>query len=195
MSKRTREKEKRKLSQRKVFSLSQFWRDKNPILLFLLVFGALMAVFYSIWITEFFKENIFNPVLHVNAKIASFLLNLLGYGTTAAGKEIFNERFTISVRRGCDAIEPTALFVSAVLSFPASVKKKLPGIAAGIMFLLTVNLIRIVSLFLTGIHAPSLFEVMHLEVWQVIFIVLALVCWVVWIQWVMKSKSIHHVPG
>ena len=186
MSKQSREKQK---TQRQQEGFSGFWKEKNPILIFLLVFSVLMIAFYAVWVTDFFKEHVFNPALQVNAKIASFILNIFGYGTTATGKEIFNERFTISVRRGCDAIEPVALFVCAVLSFPASLKQKLPGIGLGVLFLLTVNLIRIVSLFLTGIYAPSFFELMHMEVWQVVFIMLAVASWMIWIRWVMKSKK------
>lgn len=169
---------------------------KNPILLFLVVFGTLMGIFYAFWVTEFFKENIFNSLLDVNAKIASGILNLFGFGTTASGKEIYNSQFTVSVKRGCDAIEPAALFVSAVLAFPSSFKMKLHGIVVGILFLLAVNLFRIVSLFLTGIYAPSYFELMHLEVWQVVFILLALASWIVWMQWAMRSKQpVHNVAG
>ncbi|MDZ4844297.1 MAG: exosortase H [Chitinophagales bacterium] len=165
--------------------------DKNPILLFLLVFGALMGLFYAVWITEFFTETIFNPVLHFYARLAGFILNLFGYGTVVSGMNISNADFSISVKRGCDAIEPIALFASAVLAFPASFKKKMPGIAAGVAFLLAVNLIRIVSLFLTGLYAPALFDFMHMEVWQVVFILLALVCWVIWIRWSQQKAGVY----
>jgi len=189
MSKRTREKEKHKQSQRKPFVLSDFLREKNPILLFLLVFGLLMAVFYAVWVTDFFKENIFNRALYVNAKIASFILNIFGFGTTASGMDIYNSDFTVSVKRGCDAIEPVALFTSAVLAFPAPFRTKLPGVAAGVAFLLSVNIIRIVSLFLTGIYLPAAFDLMHLEVWQVVFILLAIVTWLIWIRWAQKKGA------
>ncbi len=172
-------------------NLKARWAAKNPILLFLLVFGVLMSLFYAVWITEFFKENIFNHVLHINAIIASALLNLFGYGTVASGTDISSAQFSISVKRGCDAIEPIALFASAVLAFPATFQKKLPGIAIGVVFLLSVNMIRIISLFLTGLYAPAFFDIMHMEVWQVVFILLALVSWIIWIRW-SQQKSVAH---
>ncbi len=163
---------------------------KNPILLFLMVFGVLTVLFYSVWVTDFFRENIFNPILHVNAKIASFILNIFSYGTEAIGMDIYNSAFTISVKRGCDAIEPMALFASAVLAFPAPFRRKIPGIAAGIAFLFLVNIVRIISLFLTGIYFPSAFDLMHLEVWQVVFILLAIVSWMVWIKWAQRKSKL-----
>ena len=172
-------------------NLKARWAAKNPILLVLVVFGVLMSLFYAVWITEFFKENIFNHVLHINAIIASALLNLFGYGTVASGTDISSAQFSISVKRGCDAIEPIALFASAVLAFPATFQKKLPGIAIGVAFLLSVNMIRIISLFLTGLYAPAFFDIMHMEVWQVVFILLALVCWIIWIRWSQQKGVVH----
>jgi len=187
MSRQSREKLK---SQRKQKSLSGFLEEKNPILIFLLVFGVLMIAFYSLWVTDFFKQHIFDPALHINAKIASFILNIFGYATSASGMDIYNSSFSVSVKRGCDAIEPVAFFTSAVLAFPAPFGRKLPGIALGVLFLLAVNIVRIISLFLTGIYAPSAFELMHLEVWQVVFIMLAMVAWLVWIKWAQQAKQV-----
>jgi exosortase/archaeosortase family protein len=59
----------------------------------------------------------------------------------------------------------------------------------GTAFLAVVNLIRIASLFLIGIHFPKTFELMHGEVWQIAFILLAILFWALWIGWATRPPS------
>ena len=97
--------------------------------------------------------------------------------------------FSVKVETGCDGIEPIALFATAVLVFPVAFSYKWPGVIVGSIFLAFMNLIRVISLFLVGVYIPSFFDFMHVEVWQVIFIILAIVTWLVWIQWVMRKQA------
>ena len=82
-----------------------------------------------------------------------------------------------------------ALFAAALLSFPARWKSKLIGLAAGLAVLFLLNIVRIVSLYLTGIHYPKAFEFMHVEAWQGIFILFALALWIFWMKWSGKEKK------
>ena len=116
-------------------------------------------------------------------------LNLFGMGTTASGGMISSPRFSVNIARGCDAIEAMALFAIALLTFPARWIYKLTGLLTGIALLFSLNILRIVSLFLTGIWFPSAFEMMHVEVWQVVFIVFAIALWIFWIRWSRKEET------
>ncbi len=167
----------------------QWWTGKSPVLKYVLSFGALMTVFYGFWVTDFFDRNILTPVLDLNAGIASKILNLFGRETSAVNGTIVSPLVSISVKRGCDALEPIALFTTALLVFPISFNRKLPGIAIGALVLLLANLIRIVSLFMIKADYPSAFEMMHINVWQVVFVLLVIVLWSLWIQW--AAKSLH----
>jgi hypothetical protein len=46
-----------------------------------------------------------------------------------------------------------------------------------------------VTLFYTRIHFPKLFEVMHVEVWQGLFICLSLVLWIAWALWATRPPK------
>lgn len=77
-----------------------------------------------------------------------------------------------------------ALYISALLSFPAGWKYKFAGFFGGIAILFTLNIVRIVSLFLTRVYFPIFFEIMHVDVWQagfVIFAISLLACWLIWV--------------
>lgn len=93
------------------------------------------------------------------------------------------EKRSVSVERGCDALAPSALFVSAVLASPVSIRSRLIAALGGTLLLMVINLVRIISLYLTRIHWPKAFDVMHLDVWQSLFIFLAILLWAVWATW------------
>ena len=58
----------------------------------------------------------------------------------------------------------------------------------GVAILMIVNLIRIITLFLTAVHWPNAFDVMHLDVWQAAFIFLAIVLWALWASWAARRR-------
>jgi exosortase/archaeosortase family protein len=68
---------------------------------------------------------------------------------------ISSNRFSIRIDWGCDGSEPLALFVAAVLAFPAPFRRKIPGILLGTAILAVANLARVVSLFLAGFISPT----------------------------------------
>ncbi|MEZ4884663.1 MAG: archaeosortase/exosortase family protein [Chitinophagales bacterium] len=164
-------------------------KGRSSILLFIVGFIVIMAIFYAFFNTDFFRENILAHVANVNASISSWILNLFGQGTTASGSSVSSSIFSIKVETGCDGIEPIALFATAVLVFPVAFNYKWPGVLVGSAFLAIMNLLRVISLFLVGVYIPSFFDFMHVEVWQVIFIILAIVTWLVWVQWVMRKQA------
>ena len=89
----------------------------------------------------------------------------------------------MSIEEGCDAIAPAILYIISVAIFPIATKTKWKGLIYGLLAIAVLNIIRIVTLFLTGIYAPSLFEFMHVDFWQAIFIVFTVGLWIYWMKW------------
>ena len=164
-------------------------RAKRPVLGFVLLFAILMGVFYSITFLPVMNLKVFPAYMRFNAQASVVILNVFGEGADTRGTMVTSPRFSVDIQHGCDAIEPSALFIAAVLAFPASIYSKLPGLLLGTVALGLVNLIRIVTLFYTGIYYPRAFESMHVDVWQPIFILLALVFWVMWAWWATRSRT------
>lgn len=187
-SKNKKAKYKKKHRETLTSKLKVNWLQRRPVFLFLLVFAVLMLLFYAFWLSSFFDKHIQTNIVSVNAVISNLILNLLGQNTHSTEGMIFSPAFSISVKRGCDAIEAMALFASAVLAFPAHWKNKLIGFFGGLILLFLLNIVRIVSLFLTGIYYPKAFDMMHVEIWQVVFIFTAIGLWLFWIQKSSKRK-------
>jgi len=161
-------------------------RDRGPMLLFGLKFGALMASYYAVILLPSFDRLLY-VYLRANAWASNAVINLLGQSSHVFGVTIRSSGFAIGVRRGCDAVEPAWFFCAAVFSFPAALSRKIPGILAGAAAILVLNLARIVSLFFIGLHCRGLFSIMHLEIWPAAFIVVAVLLWMGWIRWARRT--------
>jgi len=159
-----------------------WYEGKQAILWFGLKFGLLVAAFYALLLVPACEGLLF-IYLKANAWTANALLDALGQGSQLSDVTITSPRFSMAIRRGCDAVEPTWLFCAAVLSYPGSIGRKAVGILTGIVVLQTLNLIRIVSLYFIGVYLPGIFNTAHLEIWPTVFIIVAIVMMAGWIEW------------
>ncbi len=153
----------------------------DPLVRFFGGFVILIILFYAFYIS-WYTTKLEALVTHWNALAGSALLNLMGYSTAVHDASI-NGEFAMNIKRGCDAIEPMALLIAVILCFPTVFKRKLPGILIGLLALAVLNVIRIITLYMTGVHTPGAFDVMHIQVWQVLFILAALALCGLWIRW------------
>ena len=173
------------------------WFARNrAVLRFGLTFGILMALYYVVALLPWTDGELFPAYLECNARISNLILHWFGQASVVTGTTIRSPQFAITIRRGCDALEPSWLFCAAVLAFPAPWRRRLPGMAIGVTAILALNLVRIVSLYFLGIHLPGFFDTMHLEVWPVLFILAALLLWIGWLAWGRRtSLELPHVEA
>lgn len=165
--------------------------DRHGMLAFLLIFGVLTSLFYAVTLfSTSYREQFFPLVLRLTAKLSGAALGLLGQDIAVDGALIVSPDFSVQIVRGCDAVEPIALFVCAVLAFPSPLLTKLPGIVGGMLVLIVLNFVRIVSLFLIGVYAPKVFGFMHVDVWQGVFVLFAMLLWLLWLLWATQD----HIP-
>jgi len=167
------------------------WQGKRSVLRFGLSFAVLMAAYYALAATPWFDRLVYR-LLHWNALASGATLNLFGQGTRTTDTVIRSARFSVNIRRGCDALEPVWYFSAAILSFPAQSGRKLAGIAVGAVLIGAANVLRIVTLFLIGEYFPRAFGVAHLEVWPVLLILFAASLWAAWLVWTRRTPA--HAP-
>jgi exosortase/archaeosortase family protein len=159
---------------------------------FTVSFSFLIVLFYLVWFSAIYNNSIGPRITAFNAFLSSKILNILGLGTNQIDNTIYSEAFSIGVSKGCDGIEAMAVFTSALLSYPLPGIHKIRGFATGIFLLFGLNLIRIISLFLIGLYFPSLFELIHKEIWPVAFILAALGMWGALIYWSTKEQHLQN---
>lgn len=166
--------------------------SRRSVWRFLSVFGALLSAYYAVVLIPV-VDGWFYEYLRANAWLANGILRCLGQGTHVEQTTIRGVDFAVSVRRGCDALEPAWYLAAAVLAYPIRWRRKPWAILNGVAIILALNLVRIVSLFLIGRRAPALFASAHLEWWPVMFILTVLVLWIAWIRREVVPAQDHHV--
>jgi len=164
-------------------------QGRRTVIRFVGLFAVFMAIFYAITITPFAENTAWPSYLSLNATVSGAILNGLGQDVTVDERAIRSPRGSLLIERGCDAIHPSGLFASAVLASPVPLWTRLAGMFVGTFLLATTNLIRIISLYFVQIHWRDLFDLMHVEVWQALFIFLAVLLWVVWAGWAVKRGA------
>jgi len=166
----------------------EWFHNKRPVFQFVGLFALLMGLFYACTFIPVLEKNVLPRLQRANALVSTSLLNLFGEGARSYETNISSGRGSISIAHGCDAVEPIALFIAAVLAFPTRLNPKIPALFVGTALLMVLNLVRIVSLFYTQIFWPGAFETLHIDVWQPAFIVLSLFLWVSWALWATRPQ-------
>ncbi|MEE9297366.1 MAG: hypothetical protein V3W34_20705 [Phycisphaerae bacterium] len=157
------------------------------MLRFVVLVSVMMGLYYAVVSTAIFHERLFPAYLRVNADASAGILRLLGHRATATGELVASPEYSLTIAKGCDAIDPSVLFAAGVLAMQVPLVSKLPALVIGVSSLLIINLIRIVSLFYVGIHFPKAFNIMHVDVWQPVFILLAITFWAIWAVWATRK--------
>ena len=116
------------------------------------------------------------------AQVVTWMLGLAGELVRVDGTVIYSPQFNMSIASECTAITPTIVLAAATFAVPAPLISKLKGVILGACVLHLVNLVRIISLYYVGVMWPDMVEFVHLVLWQVALIVLAVALWVFWAQ-------------
>lgn len=174
-------------------------RLRNPIFRFVATLAILMIVANIVLATDLFKERLIPQYLQAWASVSAATLNVFGENARVMEHTIWSNRFSVNIKKGCDAVQPTVLFITAVLASPVAFWSKLPGLAIGFLFLMFMNLVRVISLFYIGIYWNAAFDTMHHDVWQAVFIILSILAWALWALWAVKKTMqqtvrLKHAP-
>lgn len=116
-------------------------------------------------------------------------LSIIGEPIRVEGTSLYSPILNMKIVSECTSITPTMVFVSAVCAFPSAISMKLKGLVLGIVALYIINLVRVVSLYLIGIHFPSQMEFAHVVVWQAIMILVAIGLWSLWASKYSELRS------
>ncbi len=179
-------------SQEPISSWRRWLGDRGPVFRFVALFLVSMLLFWLATASSWVRATLFPAYLELNAQFSGAILRIFEQNIIVSGQSL-SGRYALTIQRGCDAIEPSVLFLSGVLAFPATFRSKLPGILFGTLCLMLLNIVRIVSLYYIGVYYPGAFEFMHVQVWQAVFIFIAIFFWILWAAWALpKSKMTRH---
>lgn len=162
---------------------------------FILTFALAVWVGFAIEILPWVQTEIVKPYIKGVALACGFLIKLFGGSATINGAVIQNPTngFGVEIANGCSGLEVLILLGAAVVAFnSASIKQRFVGFLMCSVAILSINAIRIISLFYIGQYSKWFFDWAHLYIWDTLIIIDGIVVYILWIRWFLSSQNKAH---
>jgi exosortase/archaeosortase family protein len=117
-------------------------------------------------------KRLFDGELRAYATAAGALLHLFDASVRVQGQDIAG-RYALRIVNACTATDVQVLLACAILCWPGAWMRRAAAAALGIAALAALNLFRICSLYFVGVHFPTSFRFVHLDLWPALIVVLA----------------------
>ena len=164
---------------------------------FFALFLVLQAALFGAELTPWAQKYFVVPWTDTLATISAWLVTVFDPHVAAAGKLLRSTAtgFAVSIEAGCNGVEATIVLIAAMLAFPASWRRRLIGLAVGIVAVQGLNIVRVISLFYLGQWNFEVFEWAHLYVWQALIMLDVLIVWLVWVRTLPPRGAAAAVPA
>ncbi len=159
--------------------LAPWLRQHRSFLLFCLRFCLYSVLAFAV--LHALQDQVVGPFTQGIAWVTYKLMRAVGTPASLDGVTVGVPNFSIAIRNNCNAVYEMGLFAAATLAYPAPGRRRAMGMLFAFLVLYVVNLIRLLSLLYLGYLLPGFFEVAHVYVWQVIFLVVLAGLWLSWI--------------
>ena len=174
--------------------LSQLIREmirRNVVSIkFCIRFIVLLSVFVAVIIVmRIGGQRVETSMNSFTAKTTAYVLEALSLETRQYHSEIDAQGLTFDIIIECTGLYTACLYLSCVLAFPASFKRKIAGSILGLLAIFTVNIFRLTTLILIAIYRPQLSDLAHYYIWDVSFIVLVIVLFQIWVDGIVKGTA------
>jgi exosortase H (IPTLxxWG-CTERM-specific) len=152
-----------------------------------------LAVTFGIWFVALFAlatilpESKFEPLNRHTAEMTTQILSLCGFHPVLVSSTLNQDGFAVNVVTECSVLYMGILFISFVAAYPAVLKQKLIGLAAGIPVLHLGNILRIAVVFAVGVKERSLFEYVHVYLGQVLMVLFVIAVCLVWARMLLPD--------
>ena len=159
---------------------------------FFLAFLLVQAVLFGAELTPWAQRWFVAPWTDTLAAISADIVKVFDPNVIAEGKVLQSgsNGFAVSIEAGCNGVEATIVLIAAMLAFPAPWKRKIVGLAIGIVAVQGLNIIRVISLFYLGQWNLDAFEFAHLYVWQALIMLDVLVVWLLWVRTLPRAAPL-----
>ena len=166
------------------------------MLRFFVLFLPIQATLFGLELTPPVQRWFVVPWTNALAQISTAIVTFFDPNVVAAGKVMRSTTngFAVSIEAGCNGVEATIVLLAAILAFPAPWKHKLAGLAAGIVAVQGLNILRVISLFYLGQWDFDVFEWAHLYVWQALIMLDVLIVWLVWVRTLPRAPEDDRAP-
>ena len=113
-------------------------------------------------------------------------LGLFGMSANCYAQSVNLDGYSFRIIDPCLGAYEVFIFSAGVIAYPTDYRKKLWGIALGIPFLYSINIIRLMVLGVVGTWSPQTSAFMHLYLWQIIIFLTVILACVLWIKLIVQ---------
>jgi len=158
---------------------------------FFVLFSVLLVGLFTLEILQPVEKYVILPFTSQIADVSVAIIQFFDDNVVATANVIRDQAsgFGVRIERGCNGVEALIILFAAIFAFPAPLKNKLAGFAAGFVAIQALNLVRIISLFYLGQWNQTAFEWFHLYLWQALIILDALIVWLVWLRTLPQARA------
>jgi exosortase H (IPTLxxWG-CTERM-specific) len=137
----------------------------------------------ALFLAALLPDTLFEPLCRHTATMAASLLGLFGLQPVPDGITLTQDGFKVMIIPECSAFYMLLLFTSFVVAYPASLRRKLTGLALGIPLLHVGNIFRVALVFAIGVKNQRLFEFAHVYLGQVLSVLFVIAVSLIWASW------------
>jgi exosortase/archaeosortase family protein len=143
---------------------------------FALVYVIMMGVFLSIFEFTRLQEiiNFSGYATRTVAWISAHLLGLMGMQVTYHDSILVLPTMSFRIIFGCTGLKTSMIYTIAVVAFPSPWRMKFIGIAAGVLTIQLLNILRIIAHAYVAVYFRSMFDFTHVYIAQGIMVTIAL---------------------
>ena len=162
---------------------------------FFVGFLFLQALLFGAELTPWAQTYFVAPWTNTLAALSADIVRFFDPRVVADGKilQSADGSFAVSIEAGCNGVEATIVLIAAMLSFPAPWKRRLLGLAFGVIAVQGLNIIRVVSLFYLGQWNFDAFDFAHRYVWQALIMLDVLIVWLLWVRTLPRAAPVHAI--
>jgi exosortase H (IPTLxxWG-CTERM-specific) len=159
---------------------------------FFLGFLVVQALLFGAELTPWAQTWFVHPWTDALAAISADIVQWFDPKVLSHGNILQSSRngFAVAIEAGCNGVEATIVLVAAMLAFPSPWKRKLIGLAVGIVAVQGLNIIRVISLFYLGQWSVEAFEFAHRYVWQALIMLDVLIVWLLWVRTLPRAPAL-----
>lgn len=174
----------------KPVKIKRFFEHNIVLLKFYLILVWILLIQYFVLNWRISRDALEFQLPALMAGIIAWVFQVFDVAARARGSSVlFPDGFSYRIIYHCAGVFGMVIFTSAVLAYPAKIRAKIAGIAVGIPFLFCVNTARMVCLGWIGMHKREWFEFFHESLWQGIFIVFVIFCWMAWKEICVRDEK------
>lgn len=163
----------------------------KPFLIFISTFFAayiVLTLIYKLYLNTFEAIDV-DGITNIVGKNVAQLMDLFNCdikiykSITDSWLEVwYNKKYLVRIVEGCNAVSVIILFVAFVIAFSGKLKTTLLYILFGILFIYTLNVIRIALLVVLLFYFPQYNHFLHGTLFPLIIYGAVFILWIIWIN-------------